>query len=120
MARKQTNEYVCKIIKKRNKYFITSQLYYLENSKIVDKDETALCDGAVARSGLLHPCTSSLPDYYIHPGDTIEAIPPFSVRRIPAFLDGTRYAEPWYAVRQQKCKWYAYVEFCVLQVKNPY
>ena len=41
-----------------------------------------------------------------------EAIhPPFSVRRIPAFFDGIRYAEPWYAVREQKCKWYAYAEF---------
>ena len=31
-------------------------------------------------------------------------ITPFSVRRIPTFLEGIRYAEPWYAVRQQKCK----------------
>ena len=43
--------------------------------------------------------------------------PPFSVRRIPTFLEGIRYAEPWYAVRQQECKWYAYAEFCVLQEK---
>ena len=41
--------------------------------------------------------------------------PPFSVRRIPTFLEGIWYAEPWYAVRQQKCKWYAFAEFCKKQ-----
>ena len=46
-----------------------------------------------------------------------EAIPPFSERRIPTYLASIPYAEPWYAVRQQKCKWYAYAEFCVLQDK---
>ena len=44
--------------------------------------------------------------------------PPFLVRRILDFLDGIRYAEPWYAVRQQKCKWYAYAEFCVCASKK--
>ena len=47
-----------------------------------------------------------------------EAIPPpFSVRRIPTYLESIRYAEPWYAVRQQKCKWYAYAEFVFCKKK---
>ena len=65
------------------------------------------------------PSMVALSKSYFHTSLCIyEAIPPFSVRRIPAFLDSIRYAEPWYAVRQQKCKWYAYADFYVLQVTN--